>query len=87
MSLAKRRVCQGHGHKRRCKLSVPPSGNLDLSHQVANQRIKVGSSLVVAMIEPGSIGKEYVFEMVRDKLPSVRIRALAPGGTAPCPGC
>jgi hypothetical protein len=87
VSLAKQRTCRGKGHKRRCKLSTPQSGNLDLTHEVANRRFKVGSALVVAMIEPGSIGKEYVFQMLRDKQPSVKIRALAPGGTAPCPGC
>jgi hypothetical protein len=39
------------------------------------------------MIQPGAIGKEYVFRMVSAKQPSVKIGALAPGGTAPCPGC
>jgi hypothetical protein len=87
VSLAKQRVCQGSGHKRRCKLAVPSSGNLDLARLVSNKRVRVGSAVVVAMIQPGSIGKEYVFRMVRDKQPSVRIRALAPGGTGPCPGC
>ena len=67
LSLAKQRVCKGKGNKRRCRLSVPQSGNLDLTHRVAHKRVKVGSSLVVAMIEPGSIGKEYVFQMVREQ--------------------
>ncbi|HTU94462.1 MAG TPA: Ig-like domain-containing protein, partial [Solirubrobacteraceae bacterium] len=87
VSLAKQRVCTGKGKKRRCTRAVPASGNLDLTHLVANRRVRAGSALVVAMIQPGSIGKEYVFGMVRGKQPSVKIRALAPGGTAPCPGC
>jgi hypothetical protein len=66
---------------------VPKSGNLGLTNLVHGKRLKVGSEHVVAMIQPGSIGKEYVFRMVRDKPPSVTIAALAPGGTAPCPGC
>ena len=38
-------------------------------------------------VAPGAIGKEYVFRMLRDKQPAVKIQTLAPGGTAPCPGC
>jgi hypothetical protein len=86
-SLAKQRVCAGKSKKRKCKRAVPSSGNLDLSHLVENKRVRAGSAVSVAMIQPGSIGKEYVFLMVRGKQPSVKIRALAPGGTAPCPGC
>jgi hypothetical protein len=87
VSLAKQRVCTGKGKKRHCRRTVPSSGNLDLSRLVQNKRVKAGSAVIVAMIQPGSIGKEYVFLMVRGKQPSVKIRALAPGGTAPCPGC
>jgi hypothetical protein len=85
--LAKQRACHGTGKRRRCRLLVPKSGNLDLTKLVRGKRVRVGSELIVAMIQPGSIGKEYVFRMVRDKPPSVKIAALAPGGTVPCPGC
>lgn len=87
-SLAKQRVCTGKGKKRKCKLVAPKSGNLDLTRFVHNKRVKVGSQIIVAMIQPGSIGKEYVFRMVKSNQPSVKIQALAPGSTtAPCPGC
>ncbi|HXD63217.1 MAG TPA: Ig-like domain-containing protein, partial [Solirubrobacteraceae bacterium] len=87
VSLAKERTCHGKGKKRRCRLAVPKSGNLDLARLLDNKRVPVGSALVVAMIQPGAIGKEYVFRMVSGKQPSVKIQTLAPGGTAPCPGC
>ncbi len=87
VSLPKQRTCHGKGRKRRCRLVVPKSGNLDLTRLVRGKRLKVGSELVVAMIQPGAIGKEYVFRMLRDKPPAVKIGTLAPGGTAPCPGC
>jgi FG-GAP repeat/Bacterial Ig domain len=87
VSLAKQRTCHGKGKKRRCRLAVPKSGNLDLARLVHNKRVPVGSALVVSMIQSGAIGKEYVFRMVGGKQPSVKIQALAPGGTAPCPGC
>ena len=87
VSLAKERTCHGKGKKRRCRLAAPKSGNLDLARLLHNKRVPVGSALVVAMIQPGAIGKQYVFRMVSGKQPSVKIGALAPGGTAPCPGC
>ena len=87
VSLAKQRTCHGKGKKRRCRLAVPKSGNLDLARMLHGRRVPVGSELIVAMIQPGSIGKQYVFRMIRGKQPSVKIQALAPGGTAPCPGC
>ncbi len=87
VSLSKQRACHGKGKKRRCKMVVPRTGNLDLARQLHGERVRVGSELIVAMIQPGAIGKEYVFRMVSGKQPSVKIGALAPGGTAPCPGC
>ena len=86
-SLAKHRVCKGKGKKRKCKLVVPKSGNLDLTRFVHNKRVKVGSQITVAMIQPGSIGKQYVFRMVKNNQPSVKIQALAPGSTKLCPTC
>ena len=86
-SLAKHRVCKGKGKKRKCKLVVPKSGNLDLTRFVHNKRVKVGSQITVAMIQPGSIGKQYVFRMVKSNQPSVKIQALAPGSTKLCPTC
>jgi hypothetical protein len=87
VSLSKQRTCHGKGRKRRCAMVVPKTGNLDLTRQLHGKRVPVGSTLVVAMVQPGAIGKEYVFRMLRDKPPSVKIGALAPGGTAPCPSC
>jgi Bacterial Ig domain/FG-GAP repeat len=86
-SLAKHKVCKGTGKKRKCKLVVPKSGNLDLTRFVHNKRVKVGSQITVAMIQPGSIGKRYVFRMVKSNQPSVKIQALAPGSTKLCPTC
>jgi hypothetical protein len=87
VSLSKQRACRGKGKKHRCKMVVPKTGNLDLARQLHGERVRVGSELIVAMVQSGSIGKEYVFRMLRDKAPSVKIQTLAPGGTAPCPGC
>ena len=87
LALAKHRVCKGKGTKRKCKLVTPKSGNLDLKRYVINKRVKVGSKLTVAMIQPGSIGKEYVFRMVKNNQPAVKIQTLAPGSTKLCPNC
>jgi hypothetical protein len=87
VSLAKQKVCKGKGKKRKCKLVVPRSGNLDLTRFVHNKRVKVGSQITVAMIQSGSIGKRYVFRMVKSNQPSVKIQTLAPGSTRLCPNC
>ena len=87
VALAKQRVCKGKAKKRRCRLVMPKSGNLDLTRLVAHQHVKVGGQIVVAMIQPGAIGKQYVFTMLTRAQPSVKIQTLAPGSTAPCPGC
>ncbi len=87
LALDKQRVCKGKGKKRKCKLVVPKSGNLDLGRYLFHRHVKVGGHITVAMIQSGSIGKEYVFGMVKNDQPSVKIQTLAPGSTAPCPGC
>jgi hypothetical protein len=88
VSLAKKRVCKGKGRKRKCKLAVPKSANLDLTRYVAHRRVKVGYQVIVAMVQPGSIGKRYVFTMVKHGQPSVKIQTLAPGSsTRLCPNC
>jgi hypothetical protein len=87
VGLAKQRACTGKGKRRKCKLAVPQVANLDLGRYVQNKRVNVGSQLTVAMIQPGSIGKEYVFRFVKNGQPAVKIATLAPGSTAPCPGC
>jgi FG-GAP repeat/Bacterial Ig domain len=86
-SLAKTKVCTGKGNKRKCRLVVPKSGNLDLTRFVAHRRVKVGYQIIVAMIQPGSIGKQYVFTMVKRAQPSIKIQTLAPGSTRLCPTC
>jgi hypothetical protein len=87
LSLHKKKVCTGKGKKRKCKLAVPKSGNLDLTRYVAHRRVKVGYQVIVAMVQPGSIGKRYVFTMVKRGQPSVKIQTLAPGSTRLCPTC
>jgi hypothetical protein len=85
--LGKHRVCKGRGKKRHCRLARPKSANLDLTRFAAHKRVKVGSQITVAMIQSGSLGKEYVFRIVQSNQPSVKIQTLAPGSTALCPGC
>jgi hypothetical protein len=87
LALAKHRVCKGKGKKRKCKMAAPKTGNLDLGRYVAHRRVKVGAQITVAMIQAGSIGKEYVFRMLKNNQPSVKIQTLAPGSTKLCPSC
>jgi hypothetical protein len=87
LALAKHRVCTGKGKKRKCKMVVPKSGNLALGRYVAHKRVKVGGQIIVAMIQSGSIGKRYVFVMVKNDQPTVKIQTLAPGSTKLCPTC
>ncbi|MFL5860088.1 MAG: Ig-like domain-containing protein [Solirubrobacteraceae bacterium] len=87
LALAKHRVCKGKGKKRKCRLAAPKSATLSLTRYVAHKRLKVGSKLIVAMIQPGSIGKEYVFRMVKNDQAAVKIQALAPGSTRLCLTC
>jgi hypothetical protein len=87
LALSKHRVCKGKGSKRKCKLALPKTANLDLGRYVAHRRVKVGDHITVAMIQAGSIGKEYVFVMVKNNQPSVKIQTLAPGSTRLCPAC
>ena len=86
-ALAKHKVCKGKGKKRKCRLVVPKSGNLDLTRFVAQQ---AGQGRVPdhRRDDPaGSIGKQYVFRMVKSDQPSVKIQTLAPGSTRLCPTC
>ncbi|MFL5863511.1 MAG: Ig-like domain-containing protein, partial [Solirubrobacteraceae bacterium] len=87
LALAKHRVCKGKGKKRTCRLVAPKSATLPLTRYVAHKRLKVGSKLIVVMIQPGSIGKEYVFRMVKNNQPAVKILTLAPGSTRLCLTC
>jgi hypothetical protein len=87
VSVPKQRVCTGKGKKRRCRRVAPKVGNVDLTSLVRHKHVKVGAQIVVAMVQPGWIGKEYVFTIVKSHQPSNRILSLAPGSTAPCPGC
>jgi hypothetical protein len=87
VTVPKHKVCKGKGKNRRCRSAEPKLGNVDLSSFVHHKHLKVGVQILVAMVEPGWIGKEYVFTIVKSNQPSNRILALAPGSTAPCPGC
>ena len=88
VSIPKHRVCKGKGKKRKCKLVVPKTANVDLTRFVAHKHVTVGSQIFVAMVEQGWIGKEYIFKIVKNNQPSNRIVALAPGSsTKLCPNC
>jgi hypothetical protein len=87
LALAKHRVCKGKGRKRKCRMAPPKTGNLDLGRYVEHRRVKVGDQIKVAMIQVGSIGKEYAFRMIKNNQPSVKIQTLAPGSTRLCPNC
>ena len=88
VSVPKQRVCKGKGKKRKCKLVVPKTANLDLTRFVAHKHVTVGTQIFVAMVEQGWIGKEYIFKIVKNNQPSNRIVALAPGSsTRLCPNC
>ena len=87
VAVPKHKVCKGKGKNRRCRSVEPKLGNVDLSSFVHHKHLKVGVQILVAIVEPGWIGKEYVFKILKSNQPSNRILALAPGSTAPCPGC
>ena len=87
LALAKQRVCKGKGKKRKCKMMVPKSGNLDLGRYVFHRRVKVGGQITVAVFQSGSIGRQFVFQMLKSKQPTLTIRTLAPGSTKLFPGC
>ncbi len=87
LALAKHRVCKGKGKKRKCKMVVPKSGNLDLGRYVNHRRVKVGGQITVAVFQSGSIGRQFVLKMIKSKQPTLTIRTLAPGSTKLCPGC
>ena len=86
-TVPKRRACAGKGHKRRCRSVTPSIGTVDLSSLVAGRHISVGSRLTVSIVEPGAVGKQYIFRIRAGRQPAVTILALAPGTTRPCPGC
>ena len=87
LALAKHRVCKGKGKKRKCKMVVPKSGNLDLGRYVNHKRVQVGGQITVAVFQSGSIGRQFVLKMIKSKQPTLTIRTLAPGSTKLCPGC
>jgi hypothetical protein len=86
-TVPKHRVCKGKGTKRKCRIVEPALGNVDLTSLVAHRHVAVGARVFVAMIEPGWIGKEYIFTFVKNRQPSKRIVVLAPGSTRLCPTC
>jgi hypothetical protein len=85
--LAKQRVCKGKGKKRKCRRIRPTSGTIDLSKFVAGAHVKVGTLIKVSIVEADTIGKQYVFKIRANRQPAVKITALAPGSTKPCPEC
>ena len=87
LALAKQRVCKGKGKKRHCRLATPKERQPRPVAVRRSQARQGGLADQVTMIQPGSLGKEYVFRIVKSNQPSVKIQTLAPGSTAPCPGC
>ena len=85
--LPKRRVCTGKGRKRKCRTTVPKTGTIDLTRLVAGKRVQVGARIMVSIVQPGTVGKQYIFKIRAGRQPAVTILALAPGTTKPCPGC
>ena len=85
--LAKQRVCKGKGKKHKCHRARPTRGKIDLSKFVAGTHVKVGALIKVSIVEPDTVGKQYIFKIRADRQPAVKITALAPGSTKPCPGC
>ena len=87
-TVPKQRVCKGKGKKRKCKKVEPAKGNVDLLKFVASRHIPVKDHVIVSMVEPGWIGKQYNFKILKSSQPSKAINFLAPGSaTRLCPLC
>ena len=86
-TVPKHRICTGKGKKRKCRLVEPRTGTVDLTRFVAGKRVKVGAQIIVAVIEKGWIGKQFLFRIVPSHQPTEKIQTLAPGSTKLCPSC
>jgi hypothetical protein len=87
VGVAKHKVCKGKGKKRKCRSVLPKTGNVDLTHFVAGRHVPVGDKILVAIVQSGALGKEFVFRIIPGKQPVSTIVTLAPGTTKPCPAC
>jgi len=82
------KACKGKGRHRRCTPKPPLRvGTVILTRFVRHHRLAVGTKLTISVVEPGRIGKVYVFTIRRDKAPALLVACLAPGSTTPGRGC
>jgi hypothetical protein len=67
--------------KRKCVFGPMKHGlkALDLSPLFAHRHLRVGSRILVSIVKPGSIGKEFEFAVRVSRPPRVTITCLAPG--------
>ena len=87
-SVAIRRVCTGKGKDKKCRTVRPPrTRTVTLTRLVDGLHLRVGARFTVSIVEPGAIGKQYLFKIRANQQPSATIITLAPGSTKPCPSC
>ena len=72
----------------RCRhKSRPHTRSVDLTPELRNTHLPVGSNLTVTLTKRGFIGKAYVFTMRPDRQPAWKASCLAPGSSVPGKGC
>ena len=67
--------------------SRPHTRSVDLTPELRNTHLPVGSNLTVTLTKRGFIGKAYVFTMRPDRQPAWKASCLAPGSSVPGKGC
>jgi hypothetical protein len=81
-------VCTGKGKDKKCRTVRPPrTRTVTLTRLVDGLHLRVGARFTVSIVEPGAIGKQYLFKIRANQQPSATIITLAPGSTKPCPSC
>ena len=69
--------------RRRCR----PPGAINLAQLLNHKRLRVGTRLIVQIIKPGWVGKEYVFVIRAGRAPRVQITCPEPGRSSPGAPC
>jgi hypothetical protein len=62
-------------------------GTIDLTPRFRRRRLRVGARITVEIIEPGWVGKYYMFAVRARRKPLVQIACTAPGNTSISAGC
>jgi streptogramin lyase len=75
-------------HAHRCVAhAIPPGGHLSLAPLFHSRHLLPGTRLTVSVVEGGWIGRSFLFEVRKNRVPNSFAGCLAPGSTSASDAC